>query len=147
MAWGDALFDPGQGCAPARVTTPCQSPGKGGIVLVAAGAQTLTDPAQAAKQHKRTPGSYRRAARWHYLASCSAILLPPAVGRLGILDTSALGTCCFPILQSALVLCTPLQLKRSLSHRSLQGSAALGLLSRHGLGCCSSHTMSSPCWA
>lgn len=34
----------------------------------------LTDLAQAARQHRTTPGSYRRAARWHYLASCSAIL-------------------------------------------------------------------------
>lgn len=62
MAWDDVLFDPGQDCAPARVTAPCQSSGKGGIVLVADGAQTPTDLAQAAKQHKSTPGGYRRAA-------------------------------------------------------------------------------------
>lgn len=55
--------------------------------------------------------------------------------------------CCFPILHSAPVPCAPLRLKMSSSHRSLQGSAASALLSRHGPVCCSSHTASSPCWA
>lgn len=100
----------------------------------------LTDLVQAAGQHRRAPGGYRRAARWHYLAN-----------QLWAEDTShpfpRAGTCCFPILQSTPVLWAPVQLKRSLSHLSLQGSAALGLLSRHGLGCCSSHSVSSPCRA
>lgn len=108
---------------------------------MAAGAQT--DSQTLPRLQGSTGGSTggcRRAARWHYLAKqLQAEDTPHPFPRAG--------RCCFPILQSAPVPCAPLQLKRSLSHLSLQGSAALGLLSRHELGCCSSHTVSSPCWA
>lgn len=75
--------------------------------------------------------------------------LPPAAGKLGGYGHPfpRADTRCFPILHNALVPCTRLQLKMSLSHRSLQGSAASALLSRQGLVCFSSHTASSPCWA
>lgn len=65
----------------------------------------------------------------------------------GAMDTPSSGqTRCFPMLCNALTLCAPLWLKMSSSDRSLRGSAAPALRSRHSL-CCSSHTKSSPCWA
>lgn len=73
--------------------------------------------------------------------------LPPAVGRLGITDTPSPGQGHAASQYSGALQCHALLSRSSLSHWSLQGSAALGLLSRHSFGCCSSYTVSSPCWA